>query len=118
MESVRMLSAPEPRVMAFSDCFTCHPQYHASRRAEQSASIREKRNGSELEAGDGRAEGNGPQRFRRGEGRLLRRGGPGRRIRLEDVPRHAIELEASELFRAAAGPALFGGARGHPGRLR
>ena len=72
-----------------------------------------------LHARDSRPEGHGPQRFRRQAGRLFRRRRPRRRVRLEDVPRHAVELEGPQLFRAPAGPAVHQGqGRGDPGRLR
>ena len=77
------------------------------------------RHGQQLETRDGRPERHGALRLRRASGRLLRRRGSRRRPRLEDVPRHAVELEGSQLFPTSAGPALYAGqAGGHPGRLR
>src|SRR5262245_40718685 len=64
--------------------------------------FREKCHGQQLEPGDGRPERHGPLRFRRAAGGILRRRGARCRTRLEDVPRHAIELEGARLFPTSA----------------
>src|SRR6266480_6367300 len=66
-----------------------------------------------------RAQRHGPERFRRARRRLFRRRGYRGRVRLEDFPRHAVELERKGLPLAAAGQALHRsqGREPHPVRL-